>query len=297
MLALIAVTNVGVGDKLMPHNPGGGMQEMRGLTTLCSLGFRPQRVLDIGANRGDWTRSVLTMFPHAQFVMIEANIEHAQNGRYRDLLRRGNVTALSAILHDSSHNVTWNMMKKGKPGTGDSIFQERTRHYFANGVQLVRQTVKLDELLRQHRLSNAFDLVKLDIQGAAHTGPAHSPLRLPRLTQRLHSPPLACDLFSRYVVCTMGVIQVPRSPRFEAGSGCSPAQRWCSSSCHSWESTMWVRRALVKGSASWTSWASRPTTSSSSIGYPLRVSNSFKSTCCFCARRRRSCVACRRTLT
>ena len=196
MLTLVAITNFGVGDKLMPNNPGGGMQEMRGLTTLRSLGFHPQRVLDIGANRGDWTRSVLTMFPRAQFVMIEANIEHAQNGRYRDLLRRGNVTALSAILHDSSQNVTWNMMKKGKPGTGDSVFKERTRYYFANGVQLVRQTVKLDELLRQHRLSDAFDLVKLDVQGAAppaQTVPAHSPLRLPRLTQRPHTLHCVCQ--------------------------------------------------------------------------------------------------------
>lgn len=34
-------------------------------------GFAPRRILDVGANRGNWTREALQHFPAAEFVMVE----------------------------------------------------------------------------------------------------------------------------------------------------------------------------------------------------------------------------------
>jgi FkbM family methyltransferase len=34
-------------------------------------GFAPRRILDVGANRGNWTREALRHFPDAEFVLVE----------------------------------------------------------------------------------------------------------------------------------------------------------------------------------------------------------------------------------
>ncbi|MFZ1666551.1 MAG: FkbM family methyltransferase [Flavobacteriales bacterium] len=38
---------------------------------LRNAGFEPKHIVDVGANHGTWTRLALTMFPHAQFTMLE----------------------------------------------------------------------------------------------------------------------------------------------------------------------------------------------------------------------------------
>jgi FkbM family methyltransferase len=62
-----------------------------GLTTffplLKRLGFAPASILDVGANRGDWTRIALRYFPDAQYTLIEPQDQlkvHVQ-----DLIDRG----------------------------------------------------------------------------------------------------------------------------------------------------------------------------------------------------------------
>jgi len=39
--------------------------------TLQRFGFSPRLVLDVGANHGNWTRSALSYFPNAEYVLIE----------------------------------------------------------------------------------------------------------------------------------------------------------------------------------------------------------------------------------
>jgi FkbM family methyltransferase len=41
------------------------------LQDVCARGFSPQGILDVGANRGDWTRMALTVFPGIPYVVIE----------------------------------------------------------------------------------------------------------------------------------------------------------------------------------------------------------------------------------
>lgn len=49
------------------------------LTAFCrgiaARGFTPRTVLDVGANRGDWSREVRAVFPQAKFILIEPQAE------------------------------------------------------------------------------------------------------------------------------------------------------------------------------------------------------------------------------
>lgn len=41
------------------------------LRNLAKAGFRPAKIIDAGAHRGDWTRVAKTVFPEAEILMIE----------------------------------------------------------------------------------------------------------------------------------------------------------------------------------------------------------------------------------
>lgn len=38
---------------------------------LCKLGYRPEHIIDIGANRGNWTRTAMRYFPNSRFTLFE----------------------------------------------------------------------------------------------------------------------------------------------------------------------------------------------------------------------------------
>lgn len=39
------------------------------------LGFDPKHILDVGANRGNWTRMAINYFPHAYYTLVEPQDE------------------------------------------------------------------------------------------------------------------------------------------------------------------------------------------------------------------------------
>jgi len=56
---------------------------------LHSMKFRPRHILDVGANRGNWTRDALHFFPECQFTLLEPNRE--LEPYLADLVARSNV--------------------------------------------------------------------------------------------------------------------------------------------------------------------------------------------------------------
>jgi FkbM family methyltransferase len=129
------------------------------IQTLKSAGFSPTHILDIGANIGDWTRSIRQIFPQASVLMVEAN--EARRKKWTDLMRPDTrVRGVNAVLADEERDVTW-FMTKG--GTGDSIFAEDTRHQHHNET---RHAVTLDGLLARESPGSTHALMKLDVQGA-----------------------------------------------------------------------------------------------------------------------------------
>lgn len=128
------------------------------------MGFWPRGIVDVGANRGHWTRGVQAIWPNASFLMIEANEKHRP--AWRDLLRNGSkVHAVSTILDSTKRDVQWHT---NRGSAGDSLFKEATPAYRGLAPE-TRHAQTLDGVLE--RLASAGtvllpDLVKLDVQGA-----------------------------------------------------------------------------------------------------------------------------------
>src|SRR6516165_10461379 len=58
------------------RNRGAGIGTMAGfLADIRARGFTPRGIIDVGANRGDWTRVALSIFPDASVIMIEPQEE------------------------------------------------------------------------------------------------------------------------------------------------------------------------------------------------------------------------------
>lgn len=73
---------------------------------LASTGYQPHTVLDIGANRGGWTKKILKYFPEAKYYLLEPQV-----------LLKENLAALSA----ENPNVVVSFLGAGS-STGTSVF-------------------------------------------------------------------------------------------------------------------------------------------------------------------------------
>ncbi|HEY4919067.1 MAG TPA: FkbM family methyltransferase [Xanthobacteraceae bacterium] len=130
------------------------------LARLKSLGFAPAVIYDIGAYRGGWTRVAADVFPEAQFVLFEANGDHAP-----ELAASGHRHLIAALGAQDGGTRAFHVPRAGDV-TGASLYVENTAHYAAANLQ-VREvaTVRLDTVIAREKLP-APDLVKIDVQGA-----------------------------------------------------------------------------------------------------------------------------------
>ena len=130
------------------------------LTRLKSLGFAPAVIYDIGAYRGGWTRLAADVFPDAQFVLFEANRDHAG-----ELAATGRRHVIAALGAEDDGTRAFHVPRAGDV-TGASLYVENTAHYAGQNRQ-VREvaTARLDTLVARETLP-APDLIKIDVQGA-----------------------------------------------------------------------------------------------------------------------------------
>jgi len=126
-----------------------------GLSVLKENGFAPGLVVDIGANRGNWSLDVARVFPSAAFILIDADPQ--------------NVPELQAVCRSlpqsSFHSTLLGAETRGdmrffQMGTGSSVMPEVTSAD-RNEISLAMTT--LDALIGDQISSPA--LIKLDVQG------------------------------------------------------------------------------------------------------------------------------------
>ena len=130
------------------------------LARLKSLGFVPAVIYDIGAYRGGWTRLAAEVFPHAQFVLFEANRDHTA-----DLAATGRRHLVAALGAQDGGTRAFHVPRAGDV-TGASLYVENTAHYGQANLQVrAVETVRLDTLMARETLP-APDLIKIDVQGA-----------------------------------------------------------------------------------------------------------------------------------
>jgi FkbM family methyltransferase len=124
------------------------------LTRLQRRGVSIEVVYDIGAHRGDWTRSMKSCLPSARFFLFEANEAHAE------ALRQTGHQYFFAVLSSEPKPVDF----YATGGPGDSYLRESSKHYAAVEPCLVTTTT-LDEVVDHHALPKP-DFIKADVQGA-----------------------------------------------------------------------------------------------------------------------------------
>lgn len=120
--------------------------------------FYPSKILDIGANIGQFHELTKNTYPEAFIFSIEANPECEQYLK--------EITSDYYIGLLAKDNLEYNFFsKKDNPiGTGNSIYKELTHHYSDDKLKILKQTgVKLDDLFEK---TLEFDLIKIDTQGS-----------------------------------------------------------------------------------------------------------------------------------
>jgi len=127
------------------------------LQNMRKNGFIPKTIIDIGAYQGEWTREVLTIFPAANFLMIEA----------QDQKR----AFMSRVTNDFSRQVDYHIGLLGAQDGLEVEFNEMEtassalkEHYSQEGRVIKKTTVALDTLLKEKQIGNV-DFIKLDTQG------------------------------------------------------------------------------------------------------------------------------------
>jgi FkbM family methyltransferase len=120
--------------------------------------FTPQRVLDIGANIGEWYSLCKGVFPESYIFSIEAN------DKCKGTLESVNPNSLIALLSKDEEMYDFYTKTDAPTATGNSIYREVTPYYDDEDTNLIikKQGTLLDKLFPDE----TFDLIKMDIQGA-----------------------------------------------------------------------------------------------------------------------------------
>jgi len=120
--------------------------------------FEPNRILDIGANVGQFHQMCRYNFPDSYIFSIEASDECAP---YLKAITDNFYIGLLA-KDDLEYNFYTN--KDNPVNTGNSIYKELTDVYKDDVLKIVKKRgIKLDDLFKNNE---EFDLIKIDTQGS-----------------------------------------------------------------------------------------------------------------------------------
>lgn len=120
--------------------------------------FYPHRVLDIGANIGQFHKECKASYPNSFIFSIEASPE-CENS-----LQQITDNYLITLLAKDDSEYSFYSRKEDPTCTGNSIYRELTQFYSDDQLQVLKQKgVKLDDLFTE---GSEFDLIKIDTQGS-----------------------------------------------------------------------------------------------------------------------------------
>lgn len=127
---------------------------------LMDLGFAPRHILDVGANRGYWTREALNYFPDSQYTLIEPQDELKLY--VQDLIDRGcKIRWINAGASDRPGLLPFSICKRDD----SSNFLMSEEEAQTAGVPRVDVQVRtIDEIIASNNLPIP-EIVKIDAEG------------------------------------------------------------------------------------------------------------------------------------
>ena len=119
--------------------------------------LKPNSILDIGANVGQFYHAAKKVFPEAFIFSIEGNILCER------ILSKQNPNYLIRLLDSESRYRHFYINRKNILSTGSSYYKELSPHFqFDNSKSFSIKTDRLDDVFP----FQIFDLIKLDTQGS-----------------------------------------------------------------------------------------------------------------------------------
>lgn len=129
-------------------------------SSLKEIGFKSNNVIDVGANRGYWTRDILAIFPNAKITMIEPQTHLKLH--FDDLLSSNpNINFLPIGVGSKSGKFDFTL----RNNDDSSTFLMSSSDAKEKGLEQVEIPVKsLNELLKAGDIDMP-DMVKIDAEG------------------------------------------------------------------------------------------------------------------------------------
>lgn len=130
------------------------------LKVVRDLGFDPKHIIDIGANRGEWTRTTAKYFPKAHYTMLEPQI------RFRDRVRDLETAGLGLTWINAGAGDKRDRLKLHVPSCDTSAsFVPINQTTDGKGVELFEVDVlTLDDVVAQSSHGMP-EMVKIDAEG------------------------------------------------------------------------------------------------------------------------------------
>jgi len=127
---------------------------------LKRLGFNPKHIIDVGANRGLWTREAIQFFPDAYYTLVEP--QNHLKSHIQDLLSSNNkIQWINAGVADQSGSMPMNIASQD----GSSTLVLTDRHGQPTGSQLTTIPVKTLNEIASSSGAPPPDMVKIDAEG------------------------------------------------------------------------------------------------------------------------------------
>jgi len=120
--------------------------------------FYPHKILDIGANIGQFHSVCKQHFPDSYIFSIEASDECEPH-----LKQITDQYYIGLLAKDNSYYKFYSL-KNNPINTGNSIYKELTNHYSEYNLEIIsKKGIRLDDLFEKE---SEFDLIKIDTQGS-----------------------------------------------------------------------------------------------------------------------------------
>jgi len=130
------------------------------LSLLKQLHFDPAHIVDVGANRGDWTRAAVQYFPDAHYTLVEP--QGHLKAHIQDLLEDGyKLDWISAGVADRAGHLAFTIASRDDSSTF-ALSREQAEAAGARQVEVEVRT--LNQIASASRYGMP-DMVKIDAEG------------------------------------------------------------------------------------------------------------------------------------